>query len=909
MAENPIRKEDIIDAEGIIKSMLDIVGVIKSQLLPAIGSINKTITEEKEAVEKLNPVLKEHQTILAQKGTTINSLEQVQKKNKQTLTETERLEKRLNELRKDSAIQNEKLRQSIQKQTKENKNLVATEGMHEKSLAKLRIELSRLKAQYTKVSPEIAKKMAPAINKLNKSILESEKAIGVHQRNVGNYGTSFKKLGATILGAAGIYAGATTILRGFFNVIKHGFKTSWDFEYAMSQVKAIARATNEEFESLRQNAIALGGATKFTASEVAGLQKEYAKLGFTITEILEITEATLNLAAATGSDLAYAATIAGSTLRQFQLDATQMQRVVDVMALSFSTSALDMEKFATAMSNAGPVAKAVGETVESTTGKLAVLANAGLDASKSGTSLRNIFLELEMRGLTWDEAMTRINGSQNKASVSLELFGKRGAVAGLVLADNDEKIKEYNKSLLNADGASKEMADTMLDNVQGSATILKSAWEGLILRTNQSNGAMKGFLDTLTLVVSAINTKGKPAIDSLFDHRQIETYGDKFKFYKDQGVGFLNAIGMAAIRSKDTTQEFVDELAKSGDELKKQQDEKTAARLKKEQEEREAREAELKRIQAQVEAEEKLQEAQEDRMKAASKAIEKTITEDRKGMASWIESEGDKVKFAKEISNELVEIKHEEIQLTQAAIDANAEYDRQVNKEIAADKAEAFIEDANKYLEIASSLNNQLADIFRQRKEKELSAVGDNAEAREKIEREYANKEKIFAITTALIQNALNVMKALGTPPVPNIPLAAITGALGLVQIGLIASQKFAEGGEIEGRPHSRGGELIEAEGGEFMINKLSTSKYKGLIKAINEDDKMAIAEELRNRNFHLVWGGANEQLKSSARQDPYTRMMYELMRQNITTYIDSNGDTNLVYPNGYRRIIKTFRA
>ena len=152
----------------------------------------------------------------------------------------------------------------------------------------------------------------------------------------------------------------------------------------------------------------------------------------------------------------------------------------------------------------------------------------------------------------------------------------------------------------------------------------------------------------------------------------------EFKYYKDQGVGFWNALGMAAIRSKKTTQEFIDEMAIAGDEMRKKEEEETAIRLKKEQEEHDAREAELKRIQAQVDAEEKLQEAQEDRMKAASGSIEKTITEDRKGMALWIKSEGDKVKFAKERSDELVEIKKQEIELTQEAIDANAEYEKSV---------------------------------------------------------------------------------------------------------------------------------------------------------------------------------------------------------------------------------------
>lgn len=940
MAENPIRKEDIIDAEGIIKSMLDIVGVIKSQLLPAIGSINKTITEEKEAVEKLNPVLKEHQTILAQKGTTINSLEQVQKKNKQTLTETERLEKRLLELRKDSAIQNEKLRQSIQKQTKENKNLVATEGLHEKSLARLRVELSRLKVQYAKVSPEIAQKMAPAIKKLNKSILESEKAIGVHQRNVGNYTNAMSALP----GPVGMAASRVNMLSSAFKALLANpivlviAAVAAAFVGLVKVFKSSTKVASEFEEEFTNVLTLLDKAQKLQYRDILekGTIELISKYGFTIEEtnkaLFDYISATGDAAGAVDflNEAAVVAIGGNSTLSAVIDGATN---IIGAYGSKAGSTTDILNSFFAAQVKGKTTVQELAENI----GKTASAASA---AGISTTELFGVFASLtKFLGGTEESATAManvINALIKPTTEAKGIFKSLGIETGITAVKQEGLLNK----LLQVAAAYEGNADILTDLIPNIR-----AFRGIAGLTSEAIAEIEKNVEdlndqelSLMLVQDAFNEKmetsdrkGKVAAGT-WKELMIEIGGGESVFkrvgdsFKDNWTQSLNIVIEKIRTFKVEYQTFLDlfrkeENKKADDLIKKYvgvndeivEDEKdTTIELTEEEKKRQAILAEIRRRASELkqsEEEKALQKAQEARTKAATAAIEKIIKKDTEGRNKWIQSENDKIKFAQETSNELVEIKHEEIQLTQAAIDANAEYEKQVNREIAADKAEAFIEDANKYLEIASSLNNQLADIFRQRKEKELSAVGDNAEAREKIEREYANKEKIFAITTALIQNALNVMKALGTPPVPNIPLAAITGALGLVQIGLIASQKFAEGGEIEGRPHSRGGELIEAEGGEFMINKLSTSKYKGLIKAINEDDKMAIAEELRNRNFHLVWGGANEQLKSSARQDPYTRMMYELMRQNITTYIDSNGDTNLVYPNGYRRIIKTFRA
>ena len=143
----------------------------------------------------------------------------------------------------------------------------------------------------------------------------------------------------------------------------------------------------------------------------------------------------------------------------------------------------------------------------------------------------------------------------------------------------------------------------------------------MILRTNESNGALKGFLDTLSMVVSTINTKGKPAIDRLFDHRQIETFGDKWKFVRDQGVGFGVTLMSALFRSKETVQEWADEMSAAGDIVLEEQLKIEDARLKQDAEEKRISDEKLKRMQAEVDAEEK---AAEEELKRKEKFMRDT---------------------------------------------------------------------------------------------------------------------------------------------------------------------------------------------------------------------------------------------------------------------------------------------
>ena len=257
-----------------------------------------------------------------------------------------------------------------------------------------------------------------------------------------------------------------------FNVFK-------GFEAEMSKVKAVSGATAEEFKALSDNAKDLGASTMFTAREVASLQTEFAKLGFTASEITKVTESTLALAQASGSDLARAAEVSGSTLRAFGLDASQTGRVTDVMAASFSSSALDMEHFASSMAFVAPVAKSAGMSIEETSAMLAVLANAGIKGSKAGTALRRIISEIGTTGKPVAEALKDLATQGIGLADAKDEVGRSAQSALLILSEGVDQIKPLTKEFENSSGAAKEMADIMGDNAFGASKRLESAMEGL----------------------------------------------------------------------------------------------------------------------------------------------------------------------------------------------------------------------------------------------------------------------------------------------------------------------------------------------------------------------------------------------------------------------------------------------
>jgi len=320
--------------------------------------------------------------------------------------------------------------------------------------------------------------------------------------------------------AAGVFAAAAAF-RTISSVIGSSIKTFKDFEFQMAKVKAISGASSGDFLKLSKSAEDLGRTTFFTATQVAELQTNYAKLGFTTKEILNAQEATLSLATATGEDLGRAAIVAGSAVRGFGLDASETQRVVDVMAVSFTSSAMDLEKWQTSMTKVAPIAKSAGFSIEDTAAMMSKLTDSGIEASIAGTSMRNILLAMQdpnsdltkSFGKTihsYDElvpAMNKFVKEGGSMAEVMQVVEKRQAASFEQLISNTGATLALRDAMVSSSGAAKDMAHIVGDTLEGAFKRLVSAWQGLMINFTESvvGEGLQAFVDGVADMVNVVS--------------------------------------------------------------------------------------------------------------------------------------------------------------------------------------------------------------------------------------------------------------------------------------------------------------------------------------------------------------------------------------------------------------------
>jgi hypothetical protein len=300
---------------------------------------------------------------------------------------------------------------------------------------------------------------------------------------------------------------------GLISIMRSALIASKDFSKALSGLEAVSGATEIEMSALTQQAKDLGSSTAFTASQVVKLQTELAKLGFSVQDIANSTPAILDLASSLEVDLASAAEFAGSVVRSFGLTTEETQRVVDVMALSTASSALNFDALSESLKIAAPTARAVGISVERTTALLGALADTGLKGSIAGTGLSKTFIELNKEGISLEDAMSKVRNSTNQLNTAVDLVGVVGAKSLLNLANAGEKIADLEETFNNAAGAARNIAETRLENLSGDLTKLSSAWEGFLLNLEDGSGllnslargAVQFLTNSLTVLVDTTN--------------------------------------------------------------------------------------------------------------------------------------------------------------------------------------------------------------------------------------------------------------------------------------------------------------------------------------------------------------------------------------------------------------------
>ena len=284
-------------------------------------------------------------------------------------------------------------------------------------------------------------------------------------------------VGLAVVGFAALTAGVIVASKAIMSATKEFMK----FEAGMAEVKSILLdVSDSDFGRLEDSAKQLGATTAFTAEEASGGMANLARAGFSTNEILAATPAVLNLASATGMELAEASNIAAVAVRGFGLEATETAHVADVLALAASKTNTTVTEMGDAMSYVAPVANQLGFTIEETSAMLGKLADAGIKGSKGGTALRTIMLKLggtiEKEGTG---ALRDYFKAQHSVTENMEKFGKIGVTAAGVLSGVVDETDQLTTAMTEAVGVVDKMADTRLDTLEGDVTLFQSAVSGL----------------------------------------------------------------------------------------------------------------------------------------------------------------------------------------------------------------------------------------------------------------------------------------------------------------------------------------------------------------------------------------------------------------------------------------------
>ena len=302
-----------------------------------------------------------------------------------------------------------------------------------------------------------------------------------------------------------------------------------DFEAVMSKVKAITVSDDKAMQQLTATARELGEKTMFSATQAGEAMTYLGMAGWNSQQIMAGMPGLLNLAAASGTDLARTADIVSDDLTAFGLGAEHAGHMADVFAKTSTKTNTNVEMLGETMKYAAPVAHAFGASLEETAALTGIMANSGIKASAAGTALRSGFLRLagtsakstkaiEEMGLSLSEAtaqqeearaalaslgiaMDDTNGPRKMGAIVRDLadrtkdmskeqrlatlatiFGTNAASAWVAVIDQGpDALDQLTKELENSDGAAAAMAETMQNNARGAMVRLQSASESVAI--------------------------------------------------------------------------------------------------------------------------------------------------------------------------------------------------------------------------------------------------------------------------------------------------------------------------------------------------------------------------------------------------------------------------------------------
>ena len=315
--------------------------------------------------------------------------------------------------------------------------------------------------------------------------------------------------------------GAMGLAMGFAELSRQVFNTNVQFEKSISSLRSLTGLSGKELDYLKQQAIELGSTTTQSASQVA---EAFRIIGSKQPELLKskealasVTKNAIVLAEAAGIEVPDAAKALTGALNQMGVGANKAEEYINILAAASQKGAADIPYLNTAIENVGGTAATLGVSFTQMVSAIEAIAPKFSDAGSAGTYLRNILLKLESSAdkslrpsvVGLNEAIINLSKKGWDATRMTEEFGLINVTAAMALVRSKDSYLDFTKSLEGTNTAY-EQQKINNDNVAGAINSFKSAWEGLILSLQSSNGIIKISIDRLTGLINKMSEYADP---------------------------------------------------------------------------------------------------------------------------------------------------------------------------------------------------------------------------------------------------------------------------------------------------------------------------------------------------------------------------------------------------------------
>lgn len=577
----------------------------EQQFRSSVTSINKSVTSLKSELNLIKAQYDGNQNsmeALTKKGEVLNKILEQQKQKveatKQGLENAARAYesggKKIQEMEKACSAQEEKLeelnktyqqaRQKLEELEKANgsssdavkKQQEAVKKLEEElndqntAVTKAKTELSRCQTEYQRTGNKV-EDWKTKLNTAEAQVIKANNAVAENARymdeaaasadkcakSIDEYGKAVKGPAMATIDkkdawfAAGAAKAADVAVNALGQVvdkaaqaIQYAANVGSSFEAGMSEVAAISGATGTQLQALTQKAKELGNSTKFSATEAASAFTNMSLAGWTVEQSLSGIDGVLQLAAASGMELADASQAVTDNISAFNLQASDASKIADMMAFAQANSSTTAAELAQSYKNCAANMHSAGQDIETTTSMLEILANNGLRGAEAGTAvaamMRDLTSKMEDGTIAIGDAsvqvmdsngnfrdMTDILKDVEKATKGMGDAEKQAALLSTFTADSIKGLNmllstgadttaEYEEKLRDCSGAAKDMADVMQDNLKGKMTELGSAVEGLGIAVYEKfNGPATAAVSGLTKVVSGVTDAIIPQKDAV----------------------------------------------------------------------------------------------------------------------------------------------------------------------------------------------------------------------------------------------------------------------------------------------------------------------------------------------------------------------------------------------------------